>query len=226
MLKLLACLALISYAQAIEQAQDTTKVAAQDDPSTLVIAAEDVLADSTPSTPAEGQPTPQAAPSETAPVAAPVAAAPTVTPVATQPVPLASSPSSVPTQASPNPTAVPELVPAPAMHGNPAVVSPYRVLGCSYQCISMCERMPSPNCFEDCKKTFCDFSTQAYTSAAIEVSAQSQSWSSWLIGNFLILGLFCGVGYWAKQRLFRSKKMSKKMSRRLNEYNIDTYYKL
>lgn len=102
----------------------------------------------------------------------------------------------------------------------------YKEIACGFQCVSMCERVTSPNCIDNCKTLFCSSETQAFTSPAVELTAQTQSWTSWLLGNLFVVGAFAGIGFWAKKRLYNSKKSSRRMRRKVNDVSLDTYYKL
>jgi hypothetical protein len=96
---------------------------------------------------------------------------------------------------------------------------------CSFQCISMCESQASPDCQQNCEKLFCSASV-AFTSDLMETTVQGQSWGSWLASNLFVGSCLVGLGYWAKRRLHRSKRLPKRLSRKINEFNSDTYYRL
>lgn len=127
------------------------------------------------------------------------------------------------------PTSMPQVgsVPAPASHGIPSQMNGevYNDLQCSLQCVSMCESNLSPNCNEQCKNIFCS-TTFALTSTAMEVAIQSQSWGGWFLGNVFIAISLAGLYFWAKKRLSRTKGLPRRMLRKINELNGETYYKL
>lgn len=121
---------------------------------------------------------------------------------------------------------------SPAVQSNPPVSSvdeqfkeQYRARACGFQCVALCEKLQSIDCIDHCEAMFCK-GTQAYTFDQLTLAYESKPLTSSLLGNAFVIFAVVYLIYWGKRRLFKVKQLSKRLVRKVNTAEPDTYYRL